>query len=487
MSSPAGNAEGARLGVLLLTLRTVVVQVGVFVGQVVMARVLSPADFGVYAVAASAMQFFAFFGDGGLASALIQRREAPTDRELSSVFWMTAALGAVVVVLGVLLSFALPFLLPGMPATAPVLLRIIAFEMLLVGLRTVPTLLLEREVSFVRLAVVETVRDLSYYFVALPLVVTTSLGVLSIGVGILAEGTLGVLLAFAARPFRPRWVWDVSLLRPLFGFGIAYQGSRFVALLNDAALPWLAAARIGPDAAGLLNWARETSSFPMKLVVILSRVTFPVYGKLRDDEERVRETLRRAAYLSALLTATLVGMFLGMGRPFVRIVWSEKWLAVHDAWNVYLAGACFSFLAPLASTFADAKGHVRIYLRLASAWTAVNWILVFALAPRGPIVFAVANVAHLVLGFLASLVVLRHLAPGLGLVARLAPVPLSGAAAYGVATLAEPRISSWPTLVVALAAVVGASAAVAFVTGPSRFKRSFQLVPDGATEAAPPP
>ncbi len=486
MSVAGEKAEAARLGVLLLSARTVIVQIGVFVGQVVMARVLSPADFGVYAVAASAMQFFGFFGDGGLASALIQRREPPTERELSSVFWLTTGLGALVVGLGISLSFVLPILLPGMPATAPILLRVIAFEMLLVGLRTVPTLLLEREISFVRLAVIETVRDLSYYFVALPLLVTTSLGVLSIGVGILAEGTLGIVLAFAARPFRPRLVCDVRLLRPLLGFGLAYQGSRFVTLLNEAALPWLAAARIGPDAAGLLNWARETASFPMKLVVILSRVTFPVYGRLRDQPERVRETLRRAAYLAFLLTVTLAGMFLGMGRPFVRIVWSEKWLAVHDAWNVYLAGACFSFLAPLASTFADAKGRVRVFLRLATAWTAINWALVFALAPRGPVVFALANVTHLVIGFVASVLVLRHLAPGLGLLRRLAPAVLSGAASFGVARLAEPHVTSWVQLLVALMGVIGASAAVAFVTGPTRFRQAFALVPGDEVVEAPP-
>src|SRR4051812_24775958 len=91
-SSAEALRRRARFGIVLLAGRTAVVQVGVLVGQVVMARLLDPADFGLYAICAFALSFFAFFGDGGLGGALIQKQEAPTAAELSTAFWASIAI-----------------------------------------------------------------------------------------------------------------------------------------------------------------------------------------------------------------------------------------------------------------------------------------------------------------------------------------------------------------------------------------------------------
>src|SRR4051794_31103425 len=78
----------ARRGVLILALRTVLVQIAVLGGQVALARLLDPRDFGVFAIVQFALSFFTFFGDAGLGASLIQKKIAPTHRELSSVFFV---------------------------------------------------------------------------------------------------------------------------------------------------------------------------------------------------------------------------------------------------------------------------------------------------------------------------------------------------------------------------------------------------------------
>lgn len=437
----------ARLGVILLAARTAIVQVGVLVGGVVMARLLEPEDFGVYVICVFALKFFGFFGDGGLGGALIQKKEEPTQTELSTVFWASTAIALAVVAGAWIFAAYMPVVWPGIPASGPRLLRILAFEFLLVSLRAVPTLLLERQLGYTKLSIVETIRDLSYYFAALPLAYYGGLGVYAIGLGILVEGTVGVVGAFAARPWLPSLAFDRAALRPLLAFGLAYQGSRVITLANDAVMPLYAGARLGAASAGLLNWARETASFPLKLVDILSRVTFPMYAQLQDRPAVLAETLGRATYLCGLLTGALVGMFYGMGEPFVRIVWTEKWLAARLEWRVYLAATCFAFLAPLVSSACDALGKPRIFVRLAAAWTALNWIAVVIGTRWGRTGFAIAHSVHMVVGFVAVVVVLSQVIPGARLARRLAPCAVGGVAAYVAARACASHVAGPLTLV----------------------------------------
>lgn len=464
----------ARLGVALLAARTAIVQIGVLIGQIVMARLLEPADFGLYGACVVAMQFFAFFGDGGLAAALIQKRDAPTDRELSSAFWLMVGVAVAVVAVAWTLAPWLSVVWPDAPPSGPTLLRIVAFEFLLVSLRAVPTLLLERDVSYAKLAVVETVRDLSYYFVALPLAAFTSLGVLSIGVGILAEGTLGVALAFWARPFVPRWVFDTASLGPLLRYGVQFQGSRFINLVNEGVLPILGG-RLGLASVGLLRWARETSSFPMKLVEILARVTFPVYGRVRDEPGKMAETLSRATFLCALLGAALSGMFLGMGRPFVKIVWSEKWLAAEPAFHVYLAAAMLPILGPLVSSACDALGKPRVFVRVAASLLALNWTLLLVVRPAGIREFALAHVAHAAVGFVAAALIARALVPGVALVRSFATPLVGGGAAFLVGRQLEPHVRGPLTLVPAVLCCLVAAALPALLLDRARLRGALQV------------
>src|SRR6185436_19579892 len=78
----------ARYGVIVLAGRTAALQLMVLVGEVWLRRLLTPADFGAFAIAQFALIFFGQFGDAGLGGALIQKKDEPTEVELSSIWWL---------------------------------------------------------------------------------------------------------------------------------------------------------------------------------------------------------------------------------------------------------------------------------------------------------------------------------------------------------------------------------------------------------------
>src|SRR5206468_4213656 len=96
----AALKRSARLGLIALIVRTVLLQFTVLGGNIWLARLLAPEDWGAFAIIQFALSFFAFFGDAGLGGALVQQKAEPTRRQLSSVwcFQLVASLAVVGVI-----------------------------------------------------------------------------------------------------------------------------------------------------------------------------------------------------------------------------------------------------------------------------------------------------------------------------------------------------------------------------------------------------
>src|SRR5258708_26667302 len=90
----------AARGAVALLMRSVAVKLFSVVGGVVLARILTPREFGIYAIAAFCVTFFALFSDVGLGAAIIQQREAPTRDELQTVFTLQLLLAGTLVAIG---------------------------------------------------------------------------------------------------------------------------------------------------------------------------------------------------------------------------------------------------------------------------------------------------------------------------------------------------------------------------------------------------
>ena len=147
--------RAARHGVLALVARSMVLQVAGFAGAVVLARLLDPGDFGVFAIVQFALSFFTFFGDSGLAGSLIRQKHEPTQRELSSAFYFQLAAAFCVMVIVFAAAGGIRYAWPDLPPSAAWLMRALAVDVFLVALRIVPSILLERQLAFGRLAVLE--------------------------------------------------------------------------------------------------------------------------------------------------------------------------------------------------------------------------------------------------------------------------------------------------------------------------------------------
>jgi PST family polysaccharide transporter len=439
---PHGLRRLARLGALALSARTFVVQFIVLGGQVVLARRLDPQHFGVYAIVQFALTFLGFFGDAGLGGALVQKKSAPSDLELSSVFYLQLMIGVGVVALAFAGAPVILWIWPDLPPDAPWVLRALACNFFVTSLRALPGLLMERQMMFVRIAILDTINSVVFYLVAVVLALS-DFGIWSLVGGVLVQGLVALIVAFVMRPYRPRAGFDRAVLKPLLRFGVPLQLHVLLGMALGALTPLFGGRALGAHAVGLINWAQNTSHFPLQLIHIISRISFPLYSRLQDQREELRRAIERSLRVCAIGTMLFVAVVLATGPRLVSIVYSDKWLEAMPLLYIYTGTITIGFFAPVAATALEAIGKPGVVLRLSVVVTGLIWLAVPPAALWwGVQGFAAAYVLMMVLGNVAMLIIVRRFFPEVELLPQVVPATL---AALATAPLGRYALMPWIT------------------------------------------
>lgn len=424
----------AVLGAVALALRTGLAQLIILGGTVVLARYLRPAEFGAFAMVQFVLTVLTIFGDAGLGGALIQKKSAPTETELSSVFFAQMAMATGVLVIASLIAEALPYVYEDLPEGAPWILRALALNFLLTSARVVPTLLMERELLFVRVSILDTVNSVTFYLAASILAIS-DFGVWALVLGVLAQGTLGLVTALALRPWRPKLVFDREVVRGLLGFGLPFQARSIFVLATRAVIPVAAGTMLGSESVGFLNWALETAFFPLTFVDIIVRVSFPLYSRLQSVPEQFAQALERSLRVSVVIALGLASIFLGLSRDLTEIIYSAQWLPAVTMLEVYAGVITLGILVNALTPAFDAVGKPRVVLVQMMIVTALTW----SLAPlgawlrgedgRGGDGFAIGYAAAMAIGAVVIVWAARRELPRVPIVrAYLAPLCAAAAA-----------------------------------------------------------
>jgi len=414
-----------RIGALALGARSILQQLTTLVANVYLARVLTPADYGVFAIVQFAMAFFVVFGDVGLGPSLVQKRETPNQVELSTVFWFQ--LGLSLTVLGVVFVSA-PLVLglwPELPPGTEWLLRGLALTFLFTVLKVVPSLLLERNLRFGRISMIEFFGTVLFYATAV-ILASRGANAASLVLASVAQAGFAALALNLVQRWRPSFVFDRAALRGMLRFGVNYQGKVVMSLVNSSVTPLVAGIRLGEHGLGIVNFAHNTAWFPVQLVYIMGRVSFPAFSRLQHDRRALAGEIERTIVVCATATLFFVGLCLGIGPRMVEIIYSAKWLPAFPALYVYSLAIAIGFLSPIVASGLDALGRPQIVFRLSMAWSAINWVSVLIATEfaRTPFAFGVGYSVHVVLGNLAVIVILRRMLPEARPLRRILPAVL---------------------------------------------------------------
>lgn len=299
-----------------------VAQVAQYGSFVLLARLLSPTDFGYMATATLAVGFVAMLNELGLGAALIQRQDLRPGH-LNACFWINLATGLVLCALVAAASgpFASFF---HAPAAAP-LLAWLAASFPLVAFVVVPKALMERALRFKELGLVDA------SCAVINAIVSVGLALAHAGAWALVAGTLAgyvaqVVLMWPLAGWRPGLAFTREELRELFRFGLNVLGTRLVGYANNNVDYMVVGHVLGPAALGAYSLAYKLVSWPMiKISHVTLRVMYPAFARLQDDDEALRRHYRTLLGTLAMIVFPLLAALLVLAPAVVPWIFGAAW------------------------------------------------------------------------------------------------------------------------------------------------------------------
>jgi O-antigen/teichoic acid export membrane protein len=327
LADERGSALGvaAARGVGILVSRTLALQLLTAGVTLVLARLLSPADYGLFALAAAIQAVAQVTSGAGLSAALIRQPEDPSEHQQRAVTGFLFVTGLAFFALTAAAALA------GMPALgvhgdALGVIAATAVAVPIYALRAVPMVLLERHLRFGRVAIVETAETLAFNAFALGGALA-GLGAYSLAGGVPAAAAAGLLTVRTLHRPGTGLSFDLSAVRALAHFGLRASALQVLTLARGLGFVTLVTAIAGTSVTGFYAMATRLFAFPAALASAVQRVSFPALS--RSPEERPRRAARAVA-LSAVLASLPLALLAGSSHTLVEVLLGDRWLPTVD-------------------------------------------------------------------------------------------------------------------------------------------------------------
>jgi len=375
----------ARQGVLW-TFALIVVRHGIHLASTaVLARLLTPADYGLLAMTATLTALFQVFSDMGLTWATVQRREL-TVGQISSLFWINAAVG-----LGLwLLCIASGPLLAWFYAE-PRLSSIAALSgasFLLGGIGAQPAALLRRDLNFRAIALAEASRTLVQAVVAVLLAMAGWRYWSLVVAGLLAE-VVRVSVLFRASGFRPRRPALADDTVSLITFGGWMTATGLTSYASQTFDKVLVGKFWGADQLGYYSRAWFLMQLPAALASsAIAEVMTPALCAVQADRDRLGAAYRKGLQANCLVGAPVAGGLVAAGGEFVRLVYGPRWSPVTPILRWLAVASLFSHLYSSVGWLFLSVGKVRERFCFFLAKTLFTLGACWSVAKHGPVALA---------------------------------------------------------------------------------------------------
>lgn len=361
------------VGVVALTVRTFILQVVAFGATFLLTLFLTPDVFGVFYVVSAIISFLGYFSDIGLAAALVQKKDEVTLDDLNTTFVIQQALVLTLVVISLVLSeFIASFY--RLDASGVWLFRALAVSFFLSSLKTIPSVLLERKLSFDRLVIPHIVETLGFYGVAVFLA-WKGQGITSFTWAVLVRGIVGLITMYIVEPWFPRFTVSRASAKRLMKFGIPFQMNSFLALLKDD-LMTVFLGRVLPFAeVGYIGWAKKWAEVPLRLIMdSVIRVTFPTYSRLQHDKKLLEKAIDKTMFGLASAILPLSTGLLFFVHPMVGLIPRyAKWEPALLSFYFFVFSSAIAALSTPLMNALNAVGKIRTTLTFMVGWTVGTW------------------------------------------------------------------------------------------------------------------
>lgn len=366
-----------------------------FLSTMLVARWLTPGDYGVMALVGIWTGTIAMLAEMGLGGAIVQFQDLEHD-ELNACFWLTLATTTA----AYLVLYAAAPLIAGWfdsPRVVPAL-RVSGLTLLLTAVRIVPDAMLRKDLRLDRIAQAEMLSAL----MTIPLTLSlawTGAGLWALVVGVLCQGVIQAAAVMWWYPWRPRWSFRSHRLGAMLRYSLSAVGANIGWSVFSQLDSAIIGKMIGEHALGLYSMAKHLATLPVtRISVVVNTMMFPMLSRWQDNDLQLQTSFFKVLRLVGCITIPIsLGMAL-VAHDVIRIALGPAWSPIVPVFQIFCLYALIHaievlfppvLLARYRTTFlfwwtAALLAVMPIPFAIAAWWggalgVAVTWVVVYPL------------------------------------------------------------------------------------------------------------
>lgn len=318
MSLKSKVLSGTRWVMLASVIRQLL-QIG---SMVVFARLLSPDDFGAFAIVMMFAAFLLMFSDMGTGAVLIHIEE-PSQKLLSSLLYFNIVIGIVLslVLYGSSIFIAHFFEISKLES----LLKIFSVNFIILSFSIIQKALFQKKLKFKILAIIEV----SSLFISILVGIFMALngyGVYSLIAQILINSILLTIILWMFSEWKPKMFFSLIEIKQVFKYIANLTGFNFIYYFVRNTDNFLIGKFLGSYSLGVYSLAYKIMLFPLQQISqTLLRVLFPAFSQIQDDNEKFKNAYLKVIFYISLATFPMMMGLMAVSDVFVSVVFGEKW------------------------------------------------------------------------------------------------------------------------------------------------------------------
>ena len=351
-----------------------------FVIGVILARLLSPSDYGLLAMIAVFNAIAFAFMNSGFSNALIRKPDLIED-DNTTAFCFNIVAG--VVLFGIIWLIApLVSIFYDKPILTP-LLRAEGSLLIISSFKIVQNTQLTRALNFKAKTIIRVTASVLGGIIGI-ISAYQGLGVWALVAMHIADAVISLILLWIISPWRPRGHWSKSSFSYLWGYGSKLLASGLIDTIYSNIYPIIIGKFYSAADLGQYTRAKQYANMPSgTLTGVIQQVTFPVLSQIQEDNERLGNNYRRMLRFTVFIVFPVMMGMAALAYPLVISLVTEKWAECVP----YLQVICFaSMWYPVHAinlNLLQVKGRSDLFLRLEIIKKAIVTIAIFICVPFG--------------------------------------------------------------------------------------------------------
>lgn len=351
-----------------------------FVVSIILARILSPTEFGIISLVTVFTNILMVFTDSGLGQALVQKSKIE-DEDYSSALWMNSFL-AVALYLG--MFFLSPFIakLYQMEELTSVI-RVISLTIIIGGVKGILQAYIQKNMQFKKFFFATLIGTIISAVIGIYMAVSGA-GVWALVFQQLTNQVIDTIVLWIVTPCRFHLRFSFNRVKNLYSFGWKILVSHFIDLVYNNMYS-LVIGKTYSEAD--LAYYDKGKQFPYYLINnvnnSINMVMFPTLSKLKNNKEKLCNTVRKSLQVSSFIIFPMMVGFAAIAPDFILVLLTEKWLPAVP----FLRFCCFTYaLTPIHTANLQAMsaiGRSDIYLKLEIKKKIIGVLCLIITLPRG--------------------------------------------------------------------------------------------------------